>query len=158
MSKLGFRSFTAPTPVVEPTLRQKVVALTDDQRANLLNGFELLIPAAHLDHKLGISLDIIDYVYNGIDAIQESCRSYMRGEILITPAVMDNNTFPPTVITPAVFNTPPTTQAALAIAVRADFLVDFPAPFIVSVVQEVIKMSKYDGTGTFAFYKSQIIL
>lgn len=146
MAKLGFYCFTQPTPPTVPTLRQQVAALTDDQRNALIVSFRTIIPAAHLDHKMGLPKEVIEYVYDGIDAIQEKCRSYMRGEVVVTPGD------PPT------YNTPPTTQAQLRTTVSPDFLADYPQIFITNVIQELVDWCKFDGTGTFVFYKNNIIL
>lgn len=146
MGKLGFYCFTEPAPVVVPTLRQQVTALSDDQRQALIVNFRQLIPAAHSATKLGISKEICEYVYDGIDAIQERCRAYMRGEVIVTPGE------------PPVYNTRPTTQVQLNTTVRPDFIADYPQLFITNVVQEMIDWCKYDGTGTFLFYKNNIIL
>jgi hypothetical protein len=155
MGKLGFYCFTSPTPPVVLTLKQQVKALSDDQRAALIIGFRTMIPAAHLDHRMGLSQGIIQYVYDGIDAIQESCRSHMRGEVVVTPAVLDANG---NVITPAVYNTPPTTQVMLRTTVSPLFLEDYPQLFVTNVIQEMVDWCKYDGTGNFTFYKNNIIL
>lgn len=134
MGKLGFYCFTSPEVPVPPTLRQQVVALTDEQRQALLTGFEQRIPAAHLDHKLGLAKELIQYVYDGIDTIQEKCKEVMRGE------------------------TPPATAVALKDLVRPEFLADFPIAFINTTISEMILWCKYDGSGTFSFYKNNIIL
>jgi hypothetical protein len=155
MTKLGFRCFTSPKAPVVLTLRQQVVNLTDEQRQNLLTGFVNRIPAAHLDHKLGLSKELIDYVYEGIDAIEEASRLLMRGEYITTPAVLDVEG---NVITPAVYAAVPTTAVQLRQAVAPLFSADYPVLFCSNAVNEMIAWCKYDGTGTFAFYKNNIIL
>jgi len=155
MSKLGFRCFTSPEAPVVLTLRQQVVALTDEQRQSLLVGFEQRIPAAHLDHKLGLSKQIIEYIYDGMDAIEETSRLLMRGEYVTTPAVLDGNGV---VITPAVYAPVPTTQVLLRQAIAPLFSEDYPVNFCSNVVNEMIAWCKYDGSGTFAFYRNNIIL
>ena len=160
MSKLGFRCFTSPEVPVVLTLRQQVIALSDAQRQALLDGFVNRIPAAHLDHKLGLSKELIEYVYNGMDAIEETSRLLMRGEYIITPEVshIDPVTHLKVIDTPAVFATVPTTAALLRQAVAPLFSADYPVLFCSNTVNAMVAWSKYDGSGTFAFYKSQIIL
>jgi hypothetical protein len=154
--RLGFYCFTAPEPIVMPTLKQQVRALTDQQRIELLKGFKFLISPGHLDHKLGISQIIIQDVYDTISVIQDTCRSLMRGEVEITPAVIDPDTLE--TITPAVMNIPPADKTTLKDQVKDLFNDSFPNTFTGDVMEEMFSSSKYDGTGTFNFYASQIIL
>lgn len=160
MSKLGFRCFTSPEAPVVLTPRQQLGDLSDAQRDAILNGFEQRIPAGQLDHKIGIGQDILRFAYDGIGVIEEQCRLLMRGEVVVTPEVshIDPVTLQKVIDTPAVFNTPPTTQVQLRNAVSPYFIVDYPQLFITNTIQEMVTWSKWDGTGTFAFYKTQIIL
>ena len=158
--KLGFTCFTRPTQPSQPTLRQQVVALSDAKRIALLNAYEMCIPVGQLDHKLGLSQEIIDYVFTGIDNFQIRSRSFMRGEVLLTPEVshLDPVTGLKVIDTPAVYNVVPTTQVQLRDLVKPEFLDDFPAVFINLISDEMFRWSKFDGTGTFNFYKTNIIL
>lgn len=155
MSTLGFRCFTSPEAPVVLTDRQQVAALTDEQRDTVITGFANRIQAGILKHTSHIPGSLIRFMYSGIDAIEERCRTYMRGEVVVTPAVLDADG---NVTTPAVMNTPPTTQAQLRTAVSPEFITDYPQLFITNAIQAMIAWSKYDGTGTFNFYKSQIVL
>ncbi len=159
MSTLGFTTFTTKPVVAEPTLRERVVALTDGQRATLLNSYELMIPAAHLSHQLGLSIELIEYVYQGMSDIQDASRLLMRDEYLITPEVTHIDANGQIVIdTPAVYADVPTTQVLLRQAIAPLFQDDYPILFTSNVVNAMIKCSKWGGTGSFAFYQSQIIL
>lgn len=157
MGKLGFYCFTQPTPPEVLTLKQQVRALTDDQRLALLKGFKESVPPGQLDHKLGLAKEIIQDVYDIVSTIQETGRTYMREEIVVTPAVM-SETFPPTVITPAVMNTQPATVGDLKDILKPMFQVDVPLSFTALVIDEMINWSKYDGTGSWNFYKTNIVL
>lgn len=160
MSKLGFRCFTSPEAPIVLTLRQRVVALSDSQRQALLNGFVNRIPAGHLDHKLGLSKELIEYVYDGIDAIEETSRLLMRGEYVTAPEVshIDPVTGLKVIDTPATYAAVPTTAVQLRQSVAPIFSADYPVLFCSNAVNEMVLWSKYDGSGTFAFYRSQIIL
>jgi len=160
MSKLGFRCFTSPEKPVPLTLRQQVVALKDEQRQALLNGFANKIPAAHLDRMVLLSKELIDYVYDGIDAIEETSRLLMRGEYIVTPEVshIDSDTGEIVIDTPTVFAPVPATAVELRQAIAPLFSEDYPVSFCSNAVNAMIAWSKYDASGTFAFYKSQIIL
>lgn len=159
MSKIGFMCFTAPAPIVELTMKQKVVALSVDQRTAILNHFINHKHSHHASIELGIEEALVEYMYTKIDEIQDRCRAYMRGEVVITPAVTHIDVNGQIVIdTPAVMNVPPTTATDLRTTVAGEFIDDFPGATINEVTAAMLKWSKYDGTGTFAFYKSQIIL
>jgi len=160
MTKLGFRCFTSPEMPVPLTMRQRVVALTDAQRQLLLDGFINRIPSAHLDHQVLLAKELIDYVYEGIDAIEETSRLLMRGEYITTPEVTHNDPVTGEVIidTPAVYAPAPTTAVQLRQAIAPLFVADYPVTFCSNAVNAMVSWSKYDGSGTFAFYKSQIIL
>lgn len=160
MGKLGFYCFTSPTPVVEPTIKEKIALLTADQKTAILNGFINMVPAPHLDHQLCIPIDIVEAIYQGISDIQDKAKAYMRGEVIITPAVthIDPVTGLVVIDTPAVMNTPPTTQAALGTLLQPSFVDIFTAGQVTGIITAMVKWSKYDGTGIFSFYQSKIIL
>lgn len=155
MVNIGFRSFTSPPAPEVLTLRQQVVNLTDQQRGKLLDAFTNKIPAEHIYYTIGLSIELINYVYEGIDAIEEASRLLMRGEYITTPAVLDTEG---NVTTPAVYAPVPTTQILLRQAIAPLFAADYPVLFCSNAVNKMIEQSKYDGTGNFAFYQSQIIL
>lgn len=146
MSKLGFRCFTSPEAPIVLTERQQVAALTDEQRNSVIMGFVNKIPAGTLKHTLHIPGSLIRFMYEGIDAIEERCRLYMRSEVVVTPGE------------PPVYNVQPATQLILRQTVSPEFIVNYPQLFITNVIQAMVDWSKFDGSGTFAFYKSQIIL
>lgn len=154
MAQIGFYCFTQPTVVPELTLKEKIALLSSQQKTDVLNAFINRVPPALLDHKLGIALDILQEVYGLIDDLQETAKHYMRGEIVVTPAVLDSNG---NVITPAVMNTPPATQSALT-TILTPLYTDFTSGQVTAIVNAMIKWCKFDGTGNFAFYQSQIIL
>lgn len=151
---IGFTSYTQPTPVVELTLKEKIALLSAQQKSDLLNAFINKIPPAHLDHRLGIPKDVIEEIYTLIDDIQVKSKEYMRGEVIITPAVVDIDG---NITTPAIMNTPPATQNALTTIITPLFT-DFTSGQVTAIINAMIKWCKFDGTGTFAFYQSQVIL
>lgn len=160
MVHIGFRCFTSPPAPEVLSMRQQVVNLTDEQRGKLLEAFTNKIPAEHIYYTLGLSIELINYVYEGIDAIEEASRLLMRGEYIITPAVthIDPTTLEVVVDTPAVYAPVPTTQTLLRQAIAPLFSADYPVLFCSNAVNEMIKQSKYDGRGLFSFYQAQIIL
>lgn len=155
MASLGFYCFTSPTPVVELTLKEKISLLSAGQKTALLDSYINAVPAAHVYHKIMIPLEVVEGVYEAISDMQSIARSNMRREVVITPAVVDQFGV---IITPAVMNIAPTTQAELTTLLQPMFADVFTAGQVTAIVNAMMKWSKYDGTGTFAFYASQIIL
>ena len=151
---MGFYCFTQPEPIVVPTLKQQVKSLTDEQRLMLLKGYRIDRPVEHY-HSEGLPKDIVQDVYDTIDAIQLRCKALMRGEVIITEAILDSEGF---IITPAVMNTPPAIKTELKNIVKDEFNDTFPNTFTADVMEEMFAWSKYDGSGTYVFYSSQIIL
>lgn len=155
MSTLGFYCFTSPTPVVEPTLREKIALLSTAQKTSLLDNFINAVPSDHLYHKLMIPKDTIEGVYEAIVEIQNTSKSYMRQEVVVTAAMEDAEG---NILTPAVMNVAPTTQPELTAILQPMFVDTFTAGQVTAIVNAMVKWSKHDGTGTFAFYASQIVL
>lgn len=152
--KIGFTSFDSPVITPAPSLRDQVKALTDDQRQAILDSFAKGLPPAHIDHVLLIPKALIDYMYEGIDAIEAKCRQLMRGEVVLTEEVKDSSG---EVTTPATYNKPPIDIASLRDAVRPYFIENYPALFINNVIGKVIDYSRYTGKGNFAFYAKNIV-
>jgi len=159
MGNLGFYCFTSPATPTVLTVKQRIALLSGQQKSSLLDGFINKIPPEHLDHKLLIPLDLIKYVFDKVDEMQTLSKQYMRGEVIITPAVthFDPITHELVIDTPAVMNTPPTTQSELYNIIQPLFD-DFTTGQVTAIMNAMVKWSKYDGTGTFAFYAAQIIL
>lgn len=159
MSTLGFYCFTSPEVVVELTLEQKIAVIPNAKKVEILNAFIMRIPAAHLDHKIGIAKELIESIYDLISNLQDTAKLYLKGTYIITPEVshIDPTTLQKIIDTPAVYNVIPTTQVALGTALQPLFT-DFTTVQVTAIVSAMVKWSKYDGSGTFAFYKSQVIL
>ena len=90
-----------------------------------------------------------------LDEIQFVSRRYMRGEILITPAVIDPETGEET--TPAIFNTPPDNSTELLNIVKVFFINEFTEEQVTAILTKMIKFSKTDGSGTWIYYKTEIV-
>lgn len=150
---IGFyRFYEKPIPV-ELTVKEKIALLSSVQKTSLLDAFINETPPEHLDYKLMIPIELIRYLFDKIDNIQILSKSYMRGEVIITPAVLDEFGVE---TTPAVMNIPPTNQTALAVIITPLFD-DFTAGQITAILNVMIKWTRYDGSGTWAFYASEIV-
>ena len=52
---------------------------------------------------------------------------------------------------------PPNTQTVLKNAIQDDFSDDFTATQVNAVLLKMVQFSRHDGTGTFNFYKEEVI-
>ena len=159
MSQIGFMCFTAPVKQAELTMKQKVIALALEQRTNILNHFINRNSAHHASIELGIEEALVGYMYLKYDEIQQRCRAYMKGEVIVTPAVTHEDKDGKIIVDKeAVMNTVPSDAATLRTTVAGEFVDDFPGATINEVTAAMIKWSKFDGTGTWAFYSTNIKL
>lgn len=155
MGNIGFTYYDEiPIPTV-PTTAEIVASLTTNQKVAILDGFAKKILPQRLKYETDVPKIVIVHLYRKIDEIEERARALMRGEVLITPVEIDPETGG--VITEAEYNDPPTTQTALKDAVASDFVEDFTATQIGAILSKMIAYSKHDGTGTWTFYKAEVI-
>ena len=94
-------------------------------------------------------------MYRAVDEIEETACSYMRGEVLVTPAVIDPDTGE--VLEEAVYNTPPTTANQLLTAIQDLFNEDFTSGQVSAILTKMVQYSKHNGTGDWAFYSTEVI-
>ena len=73
---------------------------------------------------------------------------------LTTPAELDPETG--VEITPAVYNTPPTTQVQLRNQVTVLMQGEFEQGQVGAVINKMMEYSKYDGSGDWDYYKSGV--
>lgn len=150
---IGFTNYTETKPV-KPNTRDILDELTSNQKVAILNGFAMKKNPSRLRREIFLSNDIILYLYGKIDEIEERARVLMRGEVLITPE--ERNPETGEVITPAVYNTPPTSQTALKNTIASDFEEDFDATQVGAILSKMIKYSN-GGSGTWTFYKTEVV-
>jgi hypothetical protein len=157
---IGFYCFTQPTPPVVLTVKQKVALLSAGQKSGLLTAFINGVSVLHASRSLEVNASLVDYLYDLMDDMQARAKAYMRQEVIITPEVshIDPVTHLKVVDTPAVMNTAPANQAALDTLLQSEYSSDLTSGQITAVINAMIKWSKFDGTGTWSFYQSQIIL
>lgn len=159
MASLGFTNYDTVEPTPGPTTAELVAALSASQRTAILNGFAAKTLPIRLRKTIFIDPAVITYLYKRIDAIEEYCRTLVRGELVDTPAVIDEDPESPTfgeVIEPATYVPAPTTVTALRSAVSAEFSEEFTASQSDAIVNKMIAFSKADGTGTAAYYLSKV--
>lgn len=157
---IGFYCFTNPTPPVVLTVKQRVALLSAGQKSGILNNFINGMSVLHTSRELQINDSLVEYLFDAIDDIQQRAKAYMKRQVVITPEVshIDPVTHLKVIDTPAVMNTAPANQAALDALLQPEFASDFTVAQITAVINAMIKWCKFDGTGTWAFYQTNIIL
>lgn len=154
MASIGFTNYDVVEPQSQPTTAELLAALSGAQRGSILNGFAGKVGPQLLKTQIFIDPTIIKFLYQRIDAIEEYCRTLLRGELVDTPEVVDEETGE--VTTPATYVDPPTSVAALKTAVDSEFSEEFSPVESGAIVDKMIAYSKSDGTGTAAFYLSKV--
>jgi hypothetical protein len=153
---MGFTSYNSkPVPPV-PTTQEIVASLTSAQKVAVLNGFAQNVKPKTIKYESELKLQVVTHLYKKMDEIEELSRSLMRGEVVLTAAVVDDETGE--VTTPVVYNTPPTTASALASQVASTFSVDFTSGQVGAILTKMYQYSSWDGKGTWTFYKNNVIL
>ena len=155
MANIGFTYYDTIPVQPQPTTAEIVAALSGQEKIDVLNGFIKKIIPNRLKYSTTVPEGVIKHLYRKIDEIEERARALMRGEVLITPAVIDPNTGE--VTTSAVYNTPPETSGALLSQVQDDFDDDFTAGQVTDILTKMVEYSKHDGSGNWTFYKAEVI-
>ena len=155
MAEIGFTNYDVPEVETPLTTAEMVASLSAGERSAILNGFISKVLPRRLRKDIYVREDVITHLYRRIDAIEEFCRSLLRGEIVDTPAEYDPETGEE--ITPAVYVTPPASLNALKDAVDDNFSTEFSAAQSGAIVDAMIAYSKSDGTGTAAYYLSEVV-
>lgn len=154
MTKLGFTRFDeAPAPV-KPTVQEMIASLSASNRTAILNGFVKEKPPGDLAHDIFVNKAVIVTLYRGMIQMRNFSRKRMRGEILITGPVYGDNG---EITTPAVYNTPPATSVDLIAEIKADLNDEYNTAQVTAILTRMVKESKHDGSGTWIFYKAEIV-
>jgi len=160
MIDIGFTSFDIGEKI-NPSTQEMLGVLDVEARLKILDGFAKKVSPTRLKHELKTplpagykKLPIIVHLYGKMRDIRNMSRSLLRGEILVTPAVFDDEGKE---VESAVYNTPPKTITDLKTQIADTFKDDFTATQSSKVVDVMIKYSKSDGTGDSAYYAAEIV-
>jgi hypothetical protein len=145
---MGFTSYNSKPLSVVPTTQEIVASLTGIQKLAILDGFANNIKAKTLRYKEKIKLSVVEHLYGKIDEIEEMSRRLMRGEVIVVPGDEQN---------PPVYNTPPVSAAALLSVVQDEFSADFTSAQVSAILTKMVQYSKWDGSGDWAFYSTEVI-
>jgi len=149
-SQSFFNTYIVEQPPTK-TPQEWVDGMTGLQKAAMLNGFSNGVKATQLDRaEIGIPKDVAVQFYRLMNNMKNYGTKLMRGEVVITPEVVDPETGE--VITPAVMNTPPTTQNQLRSQIHDEYGGWFSLNEIGVFVNRMVQYSRlnidkeYDGT------------
>ena len=149
---IGFTYFDEVVDTT-PTTREILDALSPAKRAAVLNGFSLGKTPLIVVHESRVPLFAVKHLYGKIDEIQRMSAMLLRGEVIVTPAVMDGDVE----VTPAVYNTPPATINELKSEISALFIIDFTEGQSDAVIDKMILYSKSTGDGDATYYSAGIL-
>ena len=150
-----FSYYNTKPVVVKPTTQEIVASLSSVQKLAILNGFATNVKAKTLGYSVGIKFPVVVHLYKKLDEIEEVSRSLMRGEVVITPVLVDLETGE--ITKPTVYNTPPSSAAALLSEVQDAFVVDFTATQVTAILTKMVECSKWNHSGDWAFYSTEVI-
>jgi hypothetical protein len=146
----GFIHFDEVITPQKPTTQQLLLLLTAAQRGGILDAFAKKVPKGVLAHTEvdGKIIDrrLISYFYDLLEDVRDKATEYMKEQILVTPAVIEDGVE----TTPAVYNTAPTTQADLETELLPHF--DLTVPQMTSVCDKMVAYSKHDASGDWTYY------
>jgi len=143
-------------PIEEPqTIPELVASLDSQEKGAILNGFSRRFKSEVVAARIKVNPVVVRRLYEQMDLMEERSRALMRGEVVVTPAELDPETGE--VITPAVYNTPPSTAGALLTAVQDDFSEYFEPAAVTAVLTKMVEYSKFDGSGTWSYYAAEVV-
>lgn len=160
---IGADYYDTPAAIVQPTLTELLATLSNDQKLAVLTAFcshpvnyERCIRLLRHDH--GVRMGTASYLWGKLEAVENGCKRVMTGNWEISPAELDGDG---NEINPAVYADIPANITALRTFIKTYFtggVDDFSASHIDIIVGEIVKASRYDGTGDFAFYAENVTL
>ena len=152
---LGFPYYNEIPVPQEPTIQELIEGLTAQQKAKVLEGFTRRIPADLFSKRSGIPKGVVDRLYGAISSMVSYSNSLMRGEVIDAPAVIDPETGETTV--EAVYKSQPNTALQLLNAVVAEYTEDFSSAQVEAILTQMVVYSKHNGTGTWNYYKAEVV-
>lgn len=151
---MGFSIYDIPEPST-PTTQEILATLTSQQKLDILDGFAKNTSPVQLKHQAFIPLAVIRYLYKKIDEVEEKSRKIMRGELLITPAVYDEEGIE---TSPAVYNIPAVDRTDLITQLGNEFEADLTAGQLGAAIDKMVLYSKSTEDGDWTFYSENVIL
>lgn len=152
MINLGFTYYDTKPVVQKLTTVELLASLSGNQKLAVLDGFAKRILPKTVGYNENINRYVVLYLYRTIDAVEERAKVLMRGEVIIDPG--DPNAEPPIFPT---YNIPPETAGELATVVQDDFSEDFTPVQVNAILAKMVQCSKYDCSGDWDFYKTEVI-
>ena len=98
---------------------------------------------------------VVKALYDAINRVEDFCTLLVRGEFLLTEAILDSETGE--VITSATYQDVPTSVVELKENVDDEFSGEFTTAQSGAIVDKMIQYSKSTGDATAAYYMENII-
>ena len=154
MVKIGFTSYDT-TVRSEPTVQEVLLTMTNKQKRAVLEGFIFKTKPVTMAGRVDIkhSKQVVKYLYEQFGEIETLAASYMRGEVLLTPATTDEEGVE---VSPAKYNEAIKSFSSLEDVIADDFGDVFTKEEITAILTKIVKFSKKNGSGTWNFYKKEV--
>ena len=142
---MGFTTYITPAPAPQPTLLERIAALSGTQKTDILAAYEVDKKPDVLKHESGIKKDLIIAVNKGIDEVRALTKMIVREEVVMVAGTYDPETGD--VITEPEFNDAPETIVDLKAEIALNFTEIFTSAQIGSIIDKMIAWSEVDAAG-----------
>ena len=140
----GFDFYDTTPRIGGQTTKEILAGMTARQKAKVLTAFKLGIGKPVAARRVLVSKEVIEHLYGKIREAEAMARAYMRGEVVVPGD-------------PPVYNTPPSTASELIAVIKDSFVKDFTEGQVIAILTAMANYSKHDGSGTWAYYKVEVV-
>ena len=141
---MGFTTYITPAPAPQPTLLERIAALSGAQKTAILAAYEVDKRPDVLKHESGIKKDLIIAINKGVDEVRALTKMIVREEVVMVAGTYDPETGD--VITEPEFNDAPETIADLKVEIALNFTEIFTSAQVGSIIDKMIAWSEVDAS------------
>ncbi|GAG29707.1 unnamed protein product [marine sediment metagenome] len=142
---MGFTTYITPAPAPQPTLLERIAALSGANKTAILAAYEIDKTPDVLKHEIAVKKDLIVAINKGVDEIRVLTKAIIREEIVLVEGVYDPVTGD--VITEPVYLEAPETIAELKAQVALNFTEIFTSAQVGSIIDKMIAWSEVNASG-----------
>lgn len=143
---MGFTTYITPAVAPQPTLLERIAALSSTQKTAILAAYEINTQPDVLKHEIAVKKDLIIAINKGFDDVRALTKLIIREEIELEAGVYDPETGE--VITEPVYNDAPGSIAELKAQVALNFTDIFTSVQVGAVIDKMILWSEVNASGT----------
>lgn len=152
---MAFTHYDVVEPIPKPTIAELIAALSAQQRGDILKAYRREnVTATKASRYLKIKYDVIDTLFREMDQIDNRAKAYMRQQVVVTPAVYDQDG---NLVTPVVYNDPIVDVTDLKAKIYLDFSDDLSVAQVGTLINALVEDSKHDSTGDWTFYSTEVV-